>query len=468
MARPRWIRELEAFAGEQVLAEKTPGLAMGFAMGGQPVYQAGFGWRDAERGLPITTNTVFGIGSITKSFTAIAIMQLQEQGKLSVHDPVVKHLPEFRTPNPEYARATTIHHFLTHTAGIPPLPTLFAVLRDSLLADPLFVTLSIAEHVRKLPTICRTDELMTFLADQAYTPLGAPGACFSYCNDTYMLLGVIIERLSGRPYTQYISEHILWPAGMTRSTFGDDEAAVWDDVAQLYDRMPSGEVTPAPGFHQGTFPAADAAGHLKSTVPDLLRYMEVFRTGGRVGQATILRPESVQGMMAPHFALGPDEHYGYGLFIRRGFKGVTLVEHGGTIKGVKASVLCVPEQAFTGALLANIDNAPVSRVAHGAVHAYLGYPTDTPIFDLVETECDSAQIKEYEGEFAMGGAPLVVRVVEGRLEAKSGEETYHLRHVQKDLFLMKFAGTDETVTFLRDGKGRIDAVFFHLRTVPRR
>ena len=123
VAHPAWIPEFEDHAQKKIAAHNIPGLAVGVGRHGEVTYARGFGHRDRENGLPVTPDTVFGIASITKSFTAAAIMQLQEAGRLSVQDPVVKHLPEFRTPNREWTRQMTVHHFLTHTSGLPPLPS---------------------------------------------------------------------------------------------------------------------------------------------------------------------------------------------------------------------------------------------------------------------------------------------------------------------------------------------------------
>jgi len=135
---PGWS-DYEAYVARMMSGYGVPGAAVSIARHGRPVWSGGFGWRDRERGLPATEDTVFGIGSITKSFTAVAILQLEEEGRLSVDDPVVKHLPEFRAgrgrAGAAAAKAITIHHFLTHTSGLPPLSSLFLALGRSLRED---------------------------------------------------------------------------------------------------------------------------------------------------------------------------------------------------------------------------------------------------------------------------------------------------------------------------------------------
>src|SRR5699024_8199746 len=143
-------------------------------------------------------DTVFGVGSITKAFTAVAILQLQEKGKLSVNECVTKYLPEFKTPNEAQTKQMTIHHFLTHSSGLPPLATLMGAVKKSMKNDPKFEKDQHQEN--PLDTIQPIDtysELMDAIVKAEFTPLGAPGTEFSYSNDAYALLGAIIERISG-------------------------------------------------------------------------------------------------------------------------------------------------------------------------------------------------------------------------------------------------------------------------------
>ncbi|MEC0304312.1 serine hydrolase domain-containing protein [Terribacillus saccharophilus] len=115
------VNNFEQYSDDILKKYKVPGFAIGLAKDGELCYEKEFGHRDMEDELPLSADTVFGVGSITKAFTATSILQLQEKRKLSVKDPVIKFLPEFKTPNEEQTKQMTIHHFLTHTSGIPPL-----------------------------------------------------------------------------------------------------------------------------------------------------------------------------------------------------------------------------------------------------------------------------------------------------------------------------------------------------------
>src|SRR4051794_5068225 len=224
MARVGWDGEVRAFAEGVRRKHRAPGMAVAVALDGAEVYAEGSGEREIGTGAPVTPDTVFGVASVTKSFTALAIMQLAEAGKLAVDDPVTRYLPEFRTPDPAATRAITLHHFLTHSAGFPPLPSRFFAFARSAEGDPAAggKPAWAADH----PPIDTYEDLMDYLAAGGYEMLGPPGAQFSYCNEGFALLGAIVERVSGEGYEVYVHRHILEPAGMEQSGYA---------VAQLRD-----------------------------------------------------------------------------------------------------------------------------------------------------------------------------------------------------------------------------------------
>src|SRR5690606_268079 len=215
-ARPPWAEAYERYAAGVLERYGAPGMAVAVARDGRIIYEAGLGWRDREKRLPATPDTIFGIGSVTKSFTCMAIMQLVDEGRLAVDDPVVRYLPEFSVPNRAYRDAITIHHFMTHTSGLPPLPSLGYALARSLERDPQAARLRGHRHVQNPPVIIDTaEQLLEFIAQHDFELLGPPGAVFSYSNDAYALLGTIIERVSGQRYEDFVTRRILEPLGMT-------------------------------------------------------------------------------------------------------------------------------------------------------------------------------------------------------------------------------------------------------------
>ena len=201
MAEDSWAA-MRGFTRETMAKHAIPAVALAVAEEGTEVFAEGFGVREVGAGGEITPDSIFGVASVTKGFTALAIMQLAEAGKLSVDDLVVRYLPGYRTPDAMGTSATTIHHFLTHTAGLPPLASRFFALARAATDDPFAAPRPawIAEHA----PLDTADDLLAYIAGLDFAPLGAPGECFSYCNEGFALLGAIVERVSGQHYVEYV------------------------------------------------------------------------------------------------------------------------------------------------------------------------------------------------------------------------------------------------------------------------
>lgn len=416
MAAPGWVPEVRAFAREMMAKHDVPGLAVAVAQGGVEVYAEGFGVREIGAGAAVTPDTVFGVASVTKSFTALAIMQLHEAGKLSVDDPVTRYLPEFRTPDPAATRAITLHHFLTHGAGLPPLPSRFFAFARSMEDDP--AAGGKPEWSADHPPIDTYEDLMDYLAEGGYALLGPPGAQFSYCNEGFALLGAIIERVSGQSYEPYVQEHILDPAGMTHSTYDVATLRTFGDVITLHAaRQTNGkrEVYAAPNWLYST--VWSPAGGLNSTVRDLLRYLEVYRTGGMVGDARLLSADGVARMTAPHAPRSsPRASYGYGLTVIPDHGGRKIVKHGGGHKGISAEIVTVPETGFSGAAIANLAGIPVATVTQAALNRTLGLPIEAKIEEYTDIPCPANRLPAYTGRYRGGeGQEITVTAEDGAL-----------------------------------------------------
>ncbi|WP_313891074.1 serine hydrolase domain-containing protein [Psychrobacillus sp.] len=467
-------KEIDQHCNETIEKCKIPGFAIAIAKEEVLLWGKGYGYRDIEKELPVTMDTVFGIGSVTKSFTCVAIMQLQEVGKLSVHDSVVDYLPEFKTADKKHTEQITIHHFMTHTAGLPPLPTLFAALRRSMEND---LKLEEAEkqteqQASKTPLayVETAEELFASLAKETYELLGAPGMEFSYSNDCYALLGLIIERVSGQSYEEYIMEHILNPIGMENSVFHLEELNAHEDIAVLYDSRKQDEETIVfESNNPWDAPIMRSAGFLKSTAKDMLKYADIFRNGGKVGDIQVLTNESVEQMMTPFIELVPGSYYGYGLMITPDFFGYKLVEHSGGIKGVSSQMSIIPELGLTGIALANLAGAPSSKMLSSAFKEYLGKPFTAKHISVEEVDVVTDSLQEYEGEFLSGeGMALRFYVKDEKLLASSGEYAdVELKFVGNDSFLLQFLENETRIRFVRNEERKIIRAAFGSRQIPK-
>ncbi len=478
MKKQEWESTFAEFAEAVITESRAPGLVMGVNKDGQSLYRKGFGYRNRERKLEITPDTVMGLASVTKSFTCMAIMQLQEAGKLSVHDPVLTYLPEFRTPDRGKTEQMTIHHFMTHSAGLPPLPADILAIKHSLYDDIAEENHPIHKFLKKedQKPIHTSEELLAVLGKLDYELLGVPGQYFSYSNDAYSLLGAIIARVSGKPYDVYVKEHILEPAGMSSSTFQLGDLSGMPDVTTIYhfrDKDGGSEVYPDPNWEEG--PAVLASGHLNSTVHDMLKYAEIFRTGGLVGKERILSEESVRQMTRPHIRCNYGRYYGYGLMVHPDYFGGTLLKHGGAIKGVAAHLAIVPERGITAVVLANLVGTPVEKLTLAALNGVEGRPLGAAFETYEECSVPAERLPEYVGRYVSGeGMDVSVALADGALTltensgySGSTSETYRLQAIGEDYFLTSLNGSEYTLGFTRGEDGTVKAIAFSYRQIPK-
>ncbi|MBS3965906.1 MAG: serine hydrolase [Truepera sp.] len=357
------VKRLEQIVFDKMAASGLPGLSLALVAGDQVIYARGFGQRDLEQGLAATPDTLYGIGSVTKSFTALAIMRLAEAGRLSLQDPVDQYLPFPFKPKGETVR---LHHLLSHTSGLPALAYGEAVIRY-------------ANRIggRYLP-IASPEDILTFMDGAESWEEAAPGQRWFYFNEGYALLGLIIERLSGKSYAEYLRDEILLPLGMTRSCFTRQELANDRDAAVPY--VLSEDKPPRVGEY--LFRAIRSEGGLFSSVIELARYLQLYFEGGK----GIVSPEGLKQMMTPYVAsptqsmpglwgeAAPGEHnvhYGYGLSSQE-FFGQRLVGHGGSVLVSTAHLAFIPERKLGVAILANGSGYPLSQLAQVALALELG------------------------------------------------------------------------------------------------
>lgn len=288
--------------GQQMIAYLNQELDRGNFMGtvlvaddGHILVNEGFGLADVQTGMPNHPQTQFRLGSITKQFTAAAILKLQEQGLLDVQDPVAKYLPDYPRGN-----EITIHHLLTHTAGIPNYER-----RPDL-----------AEAVQ---TPIALDDLIASFANQ---PLQfQPGQRFQYSSSGYVVLTKIIELVSGQNYADYLNRQFFTPLQMSGTGY-DFLSPQLSNPATGYQITPGG---PRPAIvTDSSWPSG--AGALYSTVEDLYRWDRALYGGA------VLSDESRKAFFAPYVDTGEGSHYGYGWEIGR-TAGRSSVAHGGGIFG---------------------------------------------------------------------------------------------------------------------------------------
>ncbi|MBT9150952.1 MAG: putative penicillin-binding protein PbpX [candidate division WS2 bacterium] len=335
--------KLEEFVFTKMSETKLPGLSLAIVKGNEVIWSKAFGFRDLERGHATTPHTLYRIGSVTKSFTALSIMQLVEQGKLSLDDPIDMYIPLNIQPGGETIR---ISHLLSHSSGIPALAYSEA-----------------ARAVNAWFPIADWSGILTFMADAQDWTLTRPGERWFYLNEGYALLGYIIEKCSGMSYEEYLRQHVLLPLRMERSFFSKEEVDKDQDAATPYIITRDGERKPSSYAYGGI----SSDGALISSVLDLSCYVSMYLGQGEFNGTRLLSPESIEKMSTPQVAL-PQQglfgkgSYGYGLSITPDFLGYKLVGHGGSVLVATAYMGFIPEQDIGIALLANGSGYPLSQL----------------------------------------------------------------------------------------------------------
>jgi CubicO group peptidase (beta-lactamase class C family) len=347
-----------------------PGAAIAVIKGGELIHANGYGLANVEWEIPITPDTVFRLASVTKQFTATAIMMLAEQGKLSVDDPITRFLPQYPTSGHDI----TIHHLLNHTSGI-----------FSYTNAPDF-----------LKTARRDMTLEELMAEYSRVPFDfRPGAKYSYNNSGYLLLGMIIEKASGMSYEDYIKNCIFAPLGMTQSYYLHNEPII-PKRASGYEPAPDGSLRNAT-FLSMTQP--HAAGSLGSTVLDLAKWDKALR------ENTLIRAETLKQMYTPgKLDDGSTIDYGYGWGLGKYRDMYPVAQHSGGIFGFNAFIARFYEHGLTVIVLANVVGFPYEQITAAIARHMLGIqiPERTPV------TLSSEEFERVVGGYQFSGMPIPV------------------------------------------------------------
>ena len=311
---------------DSLLLEKytpdAPGADFLIAINGEIIYKKAFGLANLELGVPMKTDNVFEIGSMTKQFTAIAILMLADQGKLQVDDEITAYIPDY----PTQGHKITLHHLLTHTSGIKSF-TSMKELND--IANKDLTPLEIIDFFKNEP--------MDF----------APGDQFKYNNSGYVILGYVIEKASGQTYADYVEEHIFKRLGMTSSQYASHKKVIQRRASGYRHR----DVYINTRHISFTIPYA--SGSLMSSVDDMFLWQEAIKNNVLISKETTEKAFT-------NYSLNNGEpiNYGYGWHLKTN-DGMLSREHGGSIFGFKSMGVYLPGSDIYVIGLTNCDcNSP--------------------------------------------------------------------------------------------------------------
>jgi CubicO group peptidase (beta-lactamase class C family) len=373
----------------------------------QVIYSKGFGSANLEWEIPNSPATKFRLGSVTKQFTAASILLLEERGKLKVDDPVKKYLPGA----PAAWDKITIYHLLTHTSGIPSFT-------------------GFADYAKLEPFATTSEQLVSRFRDK---PLDfEPGEKWQYSNSGYVLLGHLIERVSGESYEKFVRENIFTPLGMKDSGYDSNSAVI--------PHRASGYVHVGDGFENAGFihmSVPHAAGALYSTTVDLLKW-EQGLFGGKLLQAA-----SLQKMTTPF-----KQNYAFGLSVETA-GGHKVIQHGGGIEGFNTEVAYYPDDKLTVVVLGNVNGGAPGDIAGKLAALARGETVKLP-GERKEITLDPRLLERYLGAYQLApGVNLLITRENNQLFSQlTGQAAFPIFPESETMFFLKVV--DSQIEFPKD------------------
>lgn len=438
-----------------------PGMAIIASRNGEVVYEKYVGYRDVATQKHITAETIFGLASLTKSVIAVAVMMLQDQGKVHVSDTIVAWLPELKQWESLKGREITIHDLLTHTAGFPGMGAFHLARRESIENDPdgdyLFGSFNGSDYVYTV------QDLLDAMMKENAPFIAAPGEMFNYSNESYALLQEIVERASGEKFTTFAEKYIFAPLEMTRSIFSFDELVERTNITELYAFT---KETPKKVFHSPAWWASGSivgAGALKSSAADVQKYLELFRQNGRVNGVQLVTTESMKTMKSTQITTPNGVYYGYGLIVGS-YHGQDIVGHGGGVKGISSYMLATDEITVT--VLTNIAEVAAENIALLVLDEFL-YGTEQGeklVEELHVITLPEDELQAYVGFYATNERQSVdVMLTDGSLYLSIQEQpSIKVKPIGHDQFVLP---DGKKVTFIRDEQGEIYGIFRGMRLI---
>lgn len=399
------------------LAQGTFSGTVAVTQNGKTIYSKGFGMADYEKGVANGPEVKYRIGSVTKSFTAVLVMQLQEKGKLSVQDKLSKYLPDF--PNSD---KLTLHHLLTHTSGLPDYVNQW-------------------KDVNTKPTT--NQQIIEFFKNNELE--FEPGTKWKYNSTGYILLGRVIEVVTSKPYEKVLAQQILKPLKMKDS--GLEFSSPVKGMAKGYnhdglEREP-GRFIDMSWCH--------AAGAMYATPADLAKFDEALRSG------KLLKPESAKQMFTPVM-----KNYSYGWVVDSVHQ-TQRISHSGAINGFKANFIRLPQHNIAITVMSNYESQQVNGPISADITAIvLGAPYEVPVVRQM-VQLKPEQLQSYVGEYQVGPKMVFkVTLTDNLLYVGApGQDSFAIFPEAEDKFFVKVAPA--LVTFEKDADGKITKMLMHHR-----
>jgi len=388
------VAELERLITHEMLDKKLPALSMALVDDQATVWAKGFGVEDPDKKIPATAETVYRVGSVSKLFTDIAIMQLVERGVIDLDAPATNYLPDF-TPKNSFNKAITLRQLMSHRAGLVREPPVGHYFDDT--------APSLAQTVQSLNSTALVYE---------------PEKRIKYSNAGIAVVGYVLEKNQKQPFPQYLQKTVLAPMGLRHSSF-EPAPEITVHLAKAYLWSYDGRNFVAPAFELGMAPA----GSMYSTVTDLARFMSVLFNGGKSGGSQILKPETLEKMWTPQFA-APGQKSGFGIgFAISEWQGYRRIGHGGAIYGFATELEALPEAKLGVVVVTNVDgaNSVTEVIAEHALKLMLAARNKQPLPMLQLPDSVRPELaRRFAGRYVYGREKIDLIARAGKLFAERG------------------------------------------------
>lgn len=407
---------------EETYSTDSPGATVVISQDGKVIFSEAYGMADLEMGVSMNEDHILRLASVTKQYTAAAILLLAQEGKLSLNDPLTRFLPDFP------AGDVTIHHLLNHTSGIASYTSIPGYFTD--------------ERIRREVSTEELIKVFTDIEDDF-----APGEGWNYNNSGYVLLGAIIEKVSGQTWNQYIEEKLLEPVGIEHTGYYPDEEVLTGRARGYH--IANDKPVNAPWI---SMTQPHAAGALSATALDVDRWQHALHGGEIISQ------EMLERMYTPDEAAS-DAGYGYGL-IRGNLRGHPMLHHGGGIHGFNTHTLWLPDEKLSVVVLSNYagyEPRPgdvAQRLAAIAINE--PFPIELPTAQL-----SNQALQEVVGVYRINeNTTRSLRVVEGEIiSQRDGGAEFKVRPVGDDQFV--FLNSLSSFKLKRDDQGKVTGLNFY-------
>jgi CubicO group peptidase (beta-lactamase class C family) len=413
--------KVDEFVNQYISKKHIPGVAVLVKQNGTIVLSKGYGYANLEHKVPVKPETIFQSGSVGKQFTATAIMMLVEEGKLQLTDPISKYLKV-----PDSWDKITIAHLLSHTSGLGDYPESFSLQKDY-----------------------TEDELFKMITGQKLN--FKPGEKYAYSNLAYVTLGILIRKISGQFYGDFLQEHIFKPLGMN-STRIINEADIIPNRAAGY-RLVKGEIKNQEWVSPALNTTAD--GSMYFTIEDLAKWDAALET------EQLLKKSSLEKMWtAVVLNDGEKETYGFGWGVEKTASGHKLVEHGGAWQGFTTHIARYVEDRVSVVVLSNLAGADPTYMAHRIAGFY---DPDLALIERKAISLDPSVLKPYVGEYRLEDRlNMKISIVDGKLVSEFASSRNELIPESENTFFVE--DSEYTFEFKKDEAGKVKAVIVRVPT----